>query len=234
MHGAADRRYNGTPMCQKKQSDTYCSAKLQADTAVANIVETRYRDVARRAILNDLLMESFGQRYLKDRANCVGVLISLGLTTIGGLSLWCKWPSAFSILVAVAINAEILILIVLVGLRADGVKNTENCLPHRLPALLMGFFLFVGLLHCFGNIYAKSGGICPGGSECQAVDRSKPGIQEPADALYFSCVTMTTLGYGDFSAGGGNARWWVMWQLFDAVLLVVLFLPLVMSRIAAF
>jgi hypothetical protein len=228
------RRYNFVPMAARKPDEKYEEAKAKASTAVAQINDARQKEVAYQAILDDLLMENFTQRYLRGRENCVGVGISLVVAIVGALSLWYKWPSAVSIIVAAFINAEILFLIVLVGLRADGVTNTKNLLPHRLPALLMGFLLFVGLLHSFANIYAKSGGICPGGSECQAADRSKPGIEEPANALYFSCVTMTTLGYGDFSPGEGSARWWVMWQLFDAVLLVVLFLPLVMSRIAAF
>lgn len=221
-------------MGETRTADKYAQAVAKAEAAVVQINDERQKKLAYRAILNDLLMESFAQRYMKDPANRFGVLISVGLAIFGSLSLWCKWPTAVSICLAAGINLVILILIVLVGLRADGVKNTERALPHRLPALLMGFFLFVGLLHCFGNIYNKSEGICPGGAECQGADKSKPGIQKPADALYFSCVTMTTLGYGDFSAGGKNARWWVIWQLFDAVLLVVLFLPLVMSRIAAF
>src|SRR5882762_4860698 len=174
MPRAADCRYNGVPMADKKTGDKYAQAMAKAKTAVAQINDERQKKIAYQAILDDSLMETFAQRYVKDPANWICVLISLGLAIFGSLSLWCKWPIAVSIVLAGAINLVIVILIVLVGLRADGVKNTENLLPHRLPALLMGFLLFVGLLHCFGNIYAKSGGICPGGSKCQEADKMKP------------------------------------------------------------
>jgi hypothetical protein len=48
----------------------------------------------------------------------------------------------------------------------------------------------------------------------------------------FSCVTITTLGYGDYSAGTPRARKLVIWQLLSGFSLILVFFPLVVSRMA--
>ncbi len=55
----------------------------------------------------------------------------------------------------------------------------------------------------------------------------------PLDAFYFSLVTITTLGYGDF-APTGDARLLVVWQLATGLLLLVGIFPFVVSRVADF
>lgn len=131
-------------------------------------------------------------------------------------------------------DAFILYLLVIVGLHADKRANTSARLPHRLPAFVMGGLLLVGLLHAFGNLCLHNDVVCPKVADC-SVDDAGSRIQKSGDdALYFSTVTMTTLGYGDCYPGGRESRYVVIWQLGNSVLLVVLLLPLVMSRFATF
>lgn len=94
--------------------------------------------------------------------------------------------------------------------------------------------MFAGLVHLFGNMYIADGGICPGGKDCHVTALPTQHFNTPIDALYFSTVTMTTVGYGDYTAESNGARWLVIWELISGVLLVLLFLPLVMSRIASY
>ena len=52
------------------------------------------------------------------------------------------------------------------------------------------------------------------------------------DATYFSFVTLTTLGYGDFLPVTEAGRKIVIWQLFTTVELLFAILPLVIGRLA--
>ncbi len=57
-------------------------------------------------------------------------------------------------------------------------------------------------------------------------------LSDPADALYFSSVTFFTLGYGDYRPETTGARLLVCWQLISGAMLLIAFIPLVVSRIA--
>jgi voltage-gated potassium channel Kch len=50
------------------------------------------------------------------------------------------------------------------------------------------------------------------------------------EALYFSMVTITTLGYGDFVPAGPVARGIIVWELATGLLTLVLAFPLVSTR----
>jgi voltage-gated potassium channel len=54
-------------------------------------------------------------------------------------------------------------------------------------------------------------------------------IGSATDALYFSFVTMTTLGYGDYVPGTTLGRWLVMCELSTTILFVLFLLPALMS-----
>jgi hypothetical protein len=59
----------------------------------------------------------------------------------------------------------------------------------------------------------------------------KETLATPTDALYFSTVTITTVGYGDF-APRGNAEWLVIWELGSGAMLLLMILPALASRLA--
>ena len=59
-------------------------------------------------------------------------------------------------------------------------------------------------------------------------------IENPETATYFSLVTMTTLGYGEFHPVSESARNLVISQLFSGMLLLFGVFPLLISRMSSF
>jgi len=57
-------------------------------------------------------------------------------------------------------------------------------------------------------------------------------LSNPGDALYFSTVTFFTLGYGDYLPTTTGARLLVCWELSCAAMLLIAFIPLMVSKIA--
>lgn len=57
-------------------------------------------------------------------------------------------------------------------------------------------------------------------------------LVDKIEALYFSLVTMITLGYGDFLPATTYTRLLVMWQLATGGLLVIGVLPLIVARVS--
>jgi hypothetical protein len=177
--------------------------------------------------------ESHVTRYWRDKATRGGLLVSGFIAMVGFLSLWLRLPPWISFAVIIGADIYIISLLIIVGLHADRRASLRESLPYRFPAFVIGAFLFIGLLHAFGNLYLHSEVQCPANANC-SMDKIRPHIENPGDALYFSIVTMSTLGYGDFYPGGPEARHIVIWQLANSVLLIVLLLPLVVSRFATF
>ena len=57
-------------------------------------------------------------------------------------------------------------------------------------------------------------------------------LQHPLDALYFSVVTITTVGYGDLHPVMASTKMLVMGEIGSGVLMLVWALPLLVSRLA--
>jgi Ion channel len=166
------------------------------------------------------------------KENVAGVSVSAFLAIAGVVSLWCRLNFCVSFVAIILTDVYLLYLIAIVGLHADKCANTYDQLPHRIPALMMISLLFIGMLHAFGNLYLNSDVVCPSRAECTSNGTSH--IMHADDALYFSAVTMATVGYGDFYPGDRATRRIVIWQLGNSVTLVILLFPLVMSRFATF
>lgn len=99
-------------------------------------------------------------------------------------------------------------------------------LPARTTALVTLPVLLGALIAAFGGLYLSTrGGV---------VDAQSP--PEPLvgrlDALYFSCVTITTLGYGDFHPVSAAAKWMVMGELGSGILMLVGAVPLLIARLS--
>ena len=60
----------------------------------------------------------------------------------------------------------------------------------------------------------------------------KAALLTPTQALYFSAVTFTTVGFGDFVALDGNSQLLVMSELGAAILTLALIIPLVLTGFA--
>jgi hypothetical protein len=227
-----------------KPSVNYEALIAKAHASVRGIVDPAERGLAFNAILASLICsgEPRKQRmtYWSYRENPISIVMAALLMVFSLLSLWLRWSMWASFCAAVLIDVFIVYLMLVVGLYSDGRLNTYRLLPHRVPALLIGALLFAGLLFAFSNMYLHSGGICPGGTECPTRPDANAAKKAPSsqtfgsntDAIYFSCVTMTTLGYGDYSAGTALSRELVVWQLLSGFALILLLVPLIVSRIA--
>jgi Ion channel len=134
-----------------------------------------------------------------------------------------KWLSPFDVIVGVDLYIFGLIFLAAI--------EYWKPLPEKWMALFAIPALFLILVVSFGELYAKNGNI----------KRARPegGIEtinehDQWNAAYFSLVTITTLGYGDFAPQDWASRKIVMGELLSGVLLVLLVLPVLASRLSMF
>jgi hypothetical protein len=66
---------------------------------------------------------------------------------------------------------------------------------------------------------------------CILNERVEP-LRSRLDAVYFSGVTITTVGYGDFVPGRPAARLLVLWEIATGIFLIAGAFPLVVSRLS--
>jgi hypothetical protein len=98
-------------------------------------------------------------------------------------------------------------------------------LPTRTTALILLPVLLGALNAAFGGLYLSTfGGVVDGQSPAQP-------LVGHLDALYFSFVTITTLGYGDFHPISAVAKWIVMGELVSGILMLVGAVPLLITRL---
>lgn len=102
-------------------------------------------------------------------------------------------------------------------------------LPERLVALGMIPALFLVLVMSFADLYIKDNHI-----KRVLPDSSTETLEKPWDAAYFSLVTMTTVGYGDYSPHEQSGRKIVICELLSGFLLLLFAVPIVASRLATF
>lgn len=128
-------------------------------------------------------------------------------------------------------------------------------LPSRSWSLVQVFLLLVIVVVGFANMYYRmdyavvrtSAQFCTSAQppkdkkieECakQAdprFDTPPQPLSDKWDAIYFSMVTLTTLGYGDFAPARPLARALVVWELLTGMLLLVGIFPLLIARLSTF
>jgi len=109
--------------------------------------------------------------------------------------------------------------------RYQGTKGgLREWLPHPTTAFVMLPTLALALMTAFAELYIETAG----------VQSSTQRLETRSDALYFSAVTITTLGYGDFAPRSGSAKFFVVVELSSGILLLVGAVPLLISRMANF
>lgn len=153
----------------------------------------------------------------------IGVILAL----LGVLSLCAGFPLWFSVVIVLILAFYIILLVVFCALRATGGGGgqAKYPLPNRTWALLLVLLFFVTNVCAFSNIYIKSEGIS------QNVNGEAVVMESKLDAVYFSAVTLTTLGYGDFTPTK-KGRVYVVFHLFTGLLLLLIIIPVVASRVS--
>jgi len=132
--------------------------------------------------------------------------------------------SPFAIIIVIDIYIGVLLFFAAVKVQCP--------LPHLPSALFMVPALFLVLVMSFAELYAANGTI-----QRMKLDNriEKIGPQSDRwDATYFSLVTITTLGYGDFVPQETSGRKIVIGELLSGVLLLLFAIPVVGSRLASF
>jgi len=89
-------------------------------------------------------------------------------------------------------------------------------------SLILILINYLEIIVCFAVLYLNTNSV---------ESTTKPGllISNPLDALYFSTVTITTLGYGDFVPGNDTARILVTLELIFGFIFVALVLGLLLT-----
>ena len=172
----------------------------------------------------------------------------LGLTFVGAVLttfglLW-GWPSVVSGWVVALVNVYLAAVLLEAALLSSCATKPANGhvligLPKRTWSLLQVVFLVMSVMFAFANMYVKSGEVVHQTTDLVSTQRpsAQPNpevLTSRSDAIYFSMVTLTTLGFGDYVPAGCGARRLVVWQLATGFLLLLGAFPLLISRIAGF
>lgn len=183
----------------------------------------------------------------------IHICLSGTLTLIAVPALYFRWSGLLSIAVLISVNIYLAAMLYEAIHRSAAERKVENGILLKKRAHLFGFpskawaGLLILLLLCssisgFANLYLECEEIVYVGPELSTLTSggeisfaSTPSIMEnKIEALYFSLVTMITLGYGDFIPVSTEARLLVMWQLITSGLLAIGIFPLFIARAADF
>ena len=141
------------------------------------------------------------------------------------LALCCRvgWLAIFVVLL---VNGFIVCLILCAARTAEagnprGFNEKFPWLPSRIAALVLVPLLLFAEIVAFADIYIWSGGVVS--------DAAKLG--NAVDAVYFSVVTITTLGYGDFHPINLPAKVAVMGELLCGIIMLIGAFPLLVGRL---
>lgn len=172
--------------------------------------------------------------YHRDPANWFHCLGGMCLALLGGLAALRGIPRLGYAVVSLT-DFEVAALLVLIAVRSDGVPRIGKLLPHKFTGLLVLASLFIALILSFSAMYLHCEGICaPGKASCDQASSALEALHSPMDGVYFSVVTMMTLGYGDLVPVTRTARLLVTWELFSGWLLLLMGFPLLLSRMASY
>lgn len=189
-----------------------------------------------------------------DKATKIHLLFGGTLVVTSVLSLMFKWHSSLSGIVVILTNGYLLAILIESASRAGEERKIKDGILLPKPAYFFSFpakswlgvlilFIVITTVFAFANMYIASEEVIYVGPSIDALAITKDlGISIPPpsilvdkiEALYFSLVTMITLGYGDFVPATTYTRLLVMWQLATGGLLVIGVFPLIVARVSDF
>jgi Mg2+/Co2+ transporter CorB len=169
---------------------------------------------------------------VKDRV-FIGISALLAVMSVLALFLRMHWIVAVSLVVIV--DLYLICVFVECAMRSTEHNHWKKVwlpLPHRVWALLLLFLLIVTVVTSFAAMFLASHEVRHLLRDVQELQQEQftDVLDNPHEALYFSMVTITTLGYGDFAPAGAVARWIIVWELATGLLTLVLAFPLVSTR----
>lgn len=129
---------------------------------------------------------SFALPRLGASADMQDLLLIVGMAVIGGL-------------VAVA-EGDVVLLMLDVALVFETMAKRVDRLVMPMMAFLSGYSLVIIVFACLFRIAERSLGVA------QFLVHGHPGAITFSDALYFSVITISTVGYGDISPAGALVR----------------------------
>ena len=161
----------------------------------------------------------------------IGLMVASLLVAIGG---WCSVYHNSQCAAWLSIGATDLYLfavILIAAVRADKEKNTYKSgweLPWLFPSRRAGvitipLMAFALVLSFAGLFWALSG-------NCNFTIA----FSNQKDAVYFSLVTLTTVGYGDIAPVSEQARDLVILEIGSGFLVLIGAFPLLISRVSQF
>jgi Ion channel len=135
------------------------------------------------------------------RIRRVGVRFAAAVATLAVLASLVTWIAAGEIPYAVAAAVSLLLVAVAPPVLAAGIVNdlraTREVSLHTLAGVL-AIYLLIGMFFAF--TYSVIDAIDAAALFAERADST------PAERLYFSFVTLSTVGYGDFSPGSDGSR----------------------------
>lgn len=160
-----------------------------------------------------------------DNCGNLGISLFLTLTSFASLTLWEH--RTVSLILSIGGGsltvAYIALLLCEAAKRPNENQNWFWKLPDLLWSIPLVLLLLCSLVCNFGGLYLLSD---------RVQNSAGKHLCGPLDAAYFSAVTITTLGYGDFAPTDAISRVLVLCELGCGVLLLLLTLPIVASRLA--
>ena len=162
------------------------------------------------------------------------------LALLGGASVFlrCLWP--VSVVIIILINLYLFFVLLVAAIRCDaeekyfdedfGKEAIKRFFPIRTAALLIVGLIFIALVTSYAGIYRQA----PDGSFSVPPAHPSQTINRPINALYFSVVTISTVGFGDFTPVSSCQKLIVMWEIASGILLFVCSFSFLISRIASF
>ena len=154
------------------------------------------------------------------------LVIAIAIAILSWVSVCNKLQIAGWISIAF-VDIYLLSVLVLAAIRSDGVWNNNKIakwfFPSRIAGLILVGMLLMVLIVGFAGIYCSL--------ESGALHKEP---KNTTDAIYFSFVTITTLGYGEIYPLLEYPKRIVIFQLISGTLLLFGIFPLLISRISSF
>ena len=157
----------------------------------------------------------------KHPRNQLQITAALLLAAFGVLALAFRWQR-IGLVVAIGTNVYVGVILLEMCFREGLYKPRFFELAHRAYYVVIVLFLVIALVTAFATLYLEGGDVYRGNEKLSTV----------SDAVYFSTVTIMTLGYGDFVPTSKAGRQFVVWQLASGASLLLVVLPVLVSRLA--